>query len=86
MQLWSVACGCQVTESDHNSNCLQGMEKSPGFAKLLSQAPSSLGQVAGANQLLRALNHRDKIKWFQLKREILGRSRTGAFSPPVLPL
>lgn len=37
------------------------MEKSPGFARLLSQTPGSLGQVAGADQLPRTLNHRGKM-------------------------
>lgn len=86
MPLWSVACCCQVTKSDCNLNCLLGMEKSPGFAKLLSQAPGSLGQVARADQLLWALNHGDEMKWLQMEREILGMSRTRAFPSPTFSL
>lgn len=56
-----MTCECQVTKSDCQPNCLWGMEKSPGFAKLFSQTPGSLGQVAGADQLLRTLNHRGKM-------------------------
>lgn len=41
-----------VTKSDCDPNCLPGVEKSPGFARLLPQVPDSLGKVSGADPLL----------------------------------